>query len=60
MYIRDVIFIKDKFYKSDKLDLGLIEDVKEIVEYFKILPSRPVFEQKKSDFDEKELSYVYD
>ena len=59
MCIRDIIFIKNKFYKSDKLDLGFVEDVEKIIKYFKILLSRPVFEQKKLNFDEKELPYVY-
>ena len=59
MRTRNIIFIKDEFYKLDELDLGLVEDIEEIVEYFKILLSRPVFEQKESDFDEEELPYVY-
>ena len=29
------------------------------MKYFKILPSRPVFKQKKSDFNKKELFYIY-
>ena len=60
MCIKDVIFIKNKFYKPDKLDLGFVENVEKIIKYFKILLSRLVPEQKKLNFDEKELSYVYD
>ena len=59
MYIRDIIFIKDKFYKPDELDLRFIEDVEEIIKYFKILPSRPVSKQKELDSDKKILSYIY-
>ena len=59
IHTRDIIFIKDKFYKPDELDLGFIKDVEKIVEYFKILPSRPVSEQEKSNFDKKKLSYIY-
>ena len=44
MCIKDIIFIKDKFYKLDKLDLGLVENIKKIMKYFEILSSRPVLE----------------
>ena len=57
--IRDVTFIEDKFYKPDELDLGFVEDIENIMEYFEILLSRPVFKQEESDFDEKVLSYIY-
>ena len=53
MCIRNIIFIKDKFYKPDKLDLGFIKDVEKIMEYFEILLSRSVSEQEKSDFNKK-------
>ena len=59
MRTKDVIFVEDEFYKPDKLDLGFVEDVEKIVKYFKILPSRPVFEQKESDSDEEVLPYIY-
>ena len=59
MYIKDIIFIKNEFYKSDELNLRLIKDIEKIMKYFKILLSRPVFEQKKSDSDKKKLPYVY-
>ena len=59
MCIKDVTFIKNKFYKSDKLNLRFMKNIKEIVKYFKILLSRPVFEQKKSDFNKKKLLYIY-
>ena len=36
-----------------------MKDIEEIVEYFKILLSRPVSEQKELDFDKKELPYIY-
>ena len=44
MYIRDVIFIKDKFYKLDELDLRFVKDIKKIIKYFKILLFRLVLE----------------
>ena len=59
MHIRDIIFIKNKFYKSDKLDLGFIKNIKKIIKYFKILLSRPVPKQKKLVFNKKKLSYIY-
>ena len=59
IYIRDVTFIKDKFYKSDKLDLRFMKNIEEIIKYFEILSSRSVPEQKKSDFNKKKLSYIY-
>ena len=59
IHTKDIIFIKDKFYKSDKLDLRFVEDIKKIIKYFKILLSRSVSEQKKLDSDEKILPYVY-
>ena len=59
IYIKDIIFIKNKFYKPDKLDLELVEDVKKIIKYFKILSSRPVLEQEKLDFNKKKLFYIY-
>ena len=59
MCTRNIIFIKNKFYKLDKLDLKLIKDIKKIVKYFKILSSRPVPEQKELDSDEKKLFYIY-
>ena len=51
MYIRNVIFIKDKFYKLDKLNLRFIENIKKIVEYFKILLSRSISKQKELNFN---------
>ena len=36
-----------------------MKNIKKIIKYFKILSSRPVPEQKKLDFDKKELSYIY-
>ena len=60
IYIRDVIFIKNEFYKLNKLDLGFIKDVEKIMKYFEILLSRSVFEQEESDSDKEELSYIYD
>ena len=59
MCIRNIIFIKNKFYKLDKLDLKLIKDIKKIVKYFKILSSRLVPEQKELDSDKKKLFYIY-
>ena len=59
MCTKDIIFVKDKFYKSDKLDLGFVENIKKIIKYFKILSSRPMSEQKESDFDKKILFYIY-
>ena len=59
MRTRDVIFIKDEFYKPDKLNLGLVKDIEEIIKYFEILLSRPVPEQEKLNSDKKELPYVY-
>ena len=58
MYIRNVIFIKDEFYKLNKLDLRLMEDIKKIIKYFEILLFRPVSEQKKSDFNKKKLKNI--
>ena len=59
MCTKDIIFIKNKFYKLDKLNLKLMKDIKKIMKYFKILLSRPVFKQEKSDFDKEKLSYIY-
>ena len=59
IYTKDIIFIKNEFYKPDELDLRFVEDIEKIMEYFKILLSRLVSKQKKLDFDEKELFYIY-
>ena len=60
MCIKDIIFIKNEFYKLDELDLRFVEDVKEIMEYFEILLSRSVSEQEELDFNKEELPYIYD
>ena len=44
MRTRDIIFIKDKFYKSDKLDLGFVKNIIKIIKYFKILSFKSVSE----------------
>ena len=59
MCTRDITFIKNKFYKPNKLDLRFMEDVEKIMKYFEILLFRPVFEQEELDFDKKILSYIY-